>query len=175
MPAARIGAVALVAACLLLVGCGSNGTTATSTSPSASPAASQAPAPTPAPRTLRFKLNACKVLCDPMHEGASKFGRGTVQVDINNDGYTIAVTVTGLTPNTTHLINTHPGTCAAPDLSLQSFIQIAVAKADAKGTFTSVTPRPGAWFVPGAGLIMTVHGDSPNRHETHIACANLTN
>jgi hypothetical protein len=114
-------------------------------------------------------------MCDPLREGASKFGRGTVQVDINNDGYTITVTVTGLTPNTTHLINTHPGTCAAPDLSLQSFIQIAVANADAKGTLTSVTTRPGAWYVPGAGLIMTVHGDSPNRHETHIACTDLTN
>jgi hypothetical protein len=108
-----------------------------------------------------------------MGEGPSKFGQGTVRVDIKNDGYTITVTVTGLTANTMHLINFHFGSCAAPDVS--QWDQIAVATANAKGMLTSATTRPGAYVIPGQGKILTVHGDDMARRETHIACTNLTN
>ena len=128
-----------------------------------------------------FKLNACTepLICDPLDEvksskAASKFGQGTVLVDIKTYGYTITVTVTGLTPNTKHLINFHLGSCASPDLS-PPFDQIDVAVADATGSITSVTTRNGVYLVPGNGRILTVHGDDPNRRETHIACTDLTN
>ena len=87
MHAARIGALALVAVSLLLAGCGANAPTT---------AANPSPTPTQSPRTLMFKLSACTepAICDPMDEvkssgAASKFGQGTVQVDIKNVGYTI--------------------------------------------------------------------------------------
>lgn len=121
-----------------------------------------------------FKLKACTADCDPTGEGTSKFGQGTVRVDIKNNGYTITVTVTGLTPNTRHLINFHFGSCATPDLD-PPFEQIDIAGADATGTLTSVTTHPGAYIVPANGRILTVHGDDTAKRQTHIACTNLTN
>jgi hypothetical protein len=121
-----------------------------------------------------FTLKACTALCDPMGEGASKFGQGTVRVDIKGDGYTITVAVTGLTPNTRHLINFHFGSCATPNLD-PPYDQIEVAAADATGTLTSVTTWPRVYSVPASGRILTVHGDDPSRRETHIACVELTN
>jgi hypothetical protein len=168
MRLARIGAVSLVAVSLFLVDCGSNGTTANSTTPSPTSAST----PSPSPRTLMFTLKACKAACDPMGEGPSKFGQGTVQLDITN-GYTITVTVTGLTPNTRHLINFHFGTCAVPNLD-PPYDQIEIATADASGTLSSVTSRASAYVVPATGRILTVHGDEPTRRQTHIACVDLT-
>jgi hypothetical protein len=121
-----------------------------------------------------FDLKACTAACDPMGEGTSKFGQGTVRVDIKNDGYTVTVTVTGLTPNTRHLINFHFGSCAAPNLD-PPFDQIEVAAADSTGTLTSVTTWPRAYIVSGNGRILTVHGDDTARRQTHIACVDLTN
>ena len=170
MHTARIGAVVLATLSILLVGCGSSNPTAASSSPNVTPS----PAPIQSPRTLLFKLKACTADCDPTGEGTSQFGQGTVRVDIKNDGYTITVTVTGLTPNTRHLINFHFGSCATPDLD-PPFEQIDVAPADATGTLTSVTTHPGAYIVPANGRILTVHGDDTAKRQTHIACTNLTN
>jgi hypothetical protein len=168
MIAARIRTVALMTATLLMVGCGSN-TATTSTSPSPT----LIPTPIQSPRTLMFTLAPCTAECDPMSEGVSKFGQGTVRVDIKNYGYTLTVTVTGMTPNTQHLINFHFGSCATPDLD--TWVQIDVAAADATGTLTSATTSPVAWIVLEKGRILTVHGDEPKRRQTHIACTNLTN
>ena len=121
-----------------------------------------------------FNLKACTAACDPMGEGTSKFGQGTLQMDIKNNSYTITVRVTGLTPNTRHLINFHFGSCATPNLD-PPFDQIEIASADATGTLTSVTTRLSAYAVPESGRILTVHGDDPKRRQTHIACTNLTN
>ena len=172
MHAVRIGALALVVVSLFLAGCGSNTPTT---------AASPSPTPTQSPRTLTFKLNACAepLTCDPLDEvkssgAASKFGQGTVQIDVKTYGYTITVTVTGLTPNTKHLLNFHFGSCGSPDRS-PPFDQIEVAVADATGSLTSVITRNGLYLVPGNGRIVTVHGDDPKRRETHIACTDLSN
>jgi hypothetical protein len=169
MPVARIAAVVLVIVALLVVGCGSNSTTGTLTSPSPRPA----PTPTQGPRTLTFKLNACTSGCDPTGEGPSKFGQGMVRVDIKNDAYTITVTVTGVTPDTRHLINFHAGSCA--NVELFPYDQIDVATADATGMFTSVTTRQGVYTVSASGRVLTVHGDDRAKRETHIACADMTN
>ena len=85
MLGARMATVALVAVPLLLVGCGSNTATTVTTPPT--------PSPSQNPRTLMFKLNACTdpQQCDPMNEGASKFGQGTVVLDIKTSAYTITV------------------------------------------------------------------------------------
>jgi len=93
-------------------------------------------------------------------------------VDINADTYSITVIAKGFTPKSKHLINVHPGSCAAPNLD--QYDQLAVATADARGSLTSVTTLPGAYFVPGPGKILTIHGDDLIRRQTHIACANLT-
>ena len=174
-----INSVALVAGSLLLMGCGSNNPAAIATTPSPTPASSPSVAPpTQNPRTLTFKLIACTgpAVCgnaNPLNEGPSKFGQGTVRVDINADSYTITVTAKGFTPNSSHLINVHPGSCATPNLD--QFDQLVVAIADAHGSLTSVTNLPGSYLVPGPGRILTVHGDDIARRQTHIACTNLTN
>ena len=174
MHSARIGSVALVAVSLLLVGCGPN-TAATPTRAATSTAPSPSPIPTPmqSPRTLMFKLHPCIDGCNPLGEDPSKYGQGTVRVDIKNDAYTITVTVTGLTPDSRHLINFHFGSCA--NVGLFPYDQITVATADATGKFTSATTRPGVYVVPGSGLVLTVHGDDRSRRETHLACADMTN
>lgn len=159
----RLGAVAMLGAYLLLVGCNSNSTAATSPNPKPTPT------PTQSPRTLMFKLNGTSLV------GGSEVypAHGTVQVDVKIYGYTLTVTVQGLTPNSGHRINMHAGTCAAPDIKLIS--NTAHATADANGTFTSVQSLTDVYTVPSEGRILTVHGDDQDNPVTHIACADLTN
>ena len=164
---------------LIVVGCGSNNPATAATSPSQTPTSSPSvPPQTQNTRTLTFKLVACTgpTACanaNPLNEGPSKFGQGTVRIDIKGDTYTITVTATGFTPKSMHLINIHPGTCASPNLNQNE--QLVTATADAKGSIKSVINPPGAYFIPGPGKILTIHGDDTARRETHIACANLTN
>jgi hypothetical protein len=174
MRAAKTGAVSLIAVCLLLVGCGSD-TAATPSKAATSTAPSPTPIPTPvqSPRTLTFKLHPCIEGCNPLGEGPSKYGQGTVRVDIKDLGYTITVTVTGVTADSRHLLNFHGGKCS--NVSLFPYDQITIATADATGKFTSVTTRPGPYLVSAAGLVLTVHGDERSRRETHLACADMTN
>ena len=102
--------------------------------------------------------------------------QGTVQVDIATYGYTMTVTVAGLTPNTKHRINMHGGTCANQDTSPNLLQDIGFATADAKGKFTYVATRPYLYSVRSTGLILTVHGDYQTDGDLgHIACADLTN
>ncbi len=174
MHASRIGAVVLLAVSLLLMGCGSTPPTATSASPSPTSTMS----PTLDTRTLTFQLVACTgpnvcANADPMMEGPSKFGHGTVRIDIKDGAYTVTVTVTGFTPKSTHLINMHPGTCASPNLD--QYEQLIAATADSMGNLRTVISPPGSYFIPGPGKILTIHGDDLARRQTHIACVNLTN
>lgn len=167
----------VLAVSVLTVGCGSSTPTATSISPSPISATSPS-ALFQVPRTLTFKLVACTAptACanaNPLMEGPSKFGHGTVQIDIKGDTYTITVVAKGFTPKSTHLINIHPGTCAAPNLDQNE--QLVVATADSKGNLTSVIAQTGSYFIPGPGKILTIHGDDLARRQTHIACANLSN
>jgi hypothetical protein len=106
-------------------------------------------------------------------EGPSKFGQGTVQIDIKGDTYTITVVAKGFAPKSTHLINIHPGTCVSPNLDQNE--QLVVATADSKGNLTTVIAPTGSYFIPGPGKILTIHGDDEARRQTHIACVNLTN
>ncbi|HEY1163122.1 MAG TPA: hypothetical protein VGF78_08670 [Candidatus Dormibacteraeota bacterium] len=141
---------------LLLAGCSSNSPTATSTSPT----------PIQSPHILMFTINGAGV--DPAN--------GVVEVDIKTYGYTMTVTVQGLTPNTTHEVNLHAGDCVNQDT--KSLIEhVDLATADAKGTFTSVTAWPIAYSIPANGRILTVHGDNsdPSDRFNHIACAKMTN
>jgi hypothetical protein len=83
-----------LAALLLVVGCGSSTPSAASISPSPIPATSPS-APTQTTRTLTFNLVACTgpTACanaDSLMEGPSRFGQGTVQIDIKGDTYTIS-------------------------------------------------------------------------------------
>ena len=145
---------------LVLVGCGSDSTSATKVSPVS------APTPTQSARTLSFKINAAP--------GYSK--SGTARFDITTFGYTVTVTVKGLTPGSRHIINMHGGTCANQEISETSLRSIDDATVDATGTLTSVTNWARIWSVPTAGRILTVHGnDGTDGQLAHIACADLTN
>lgn len=176
----RIAAATMAAASLLIVGCGSNGTALSppSSSPSAAVQPSPAPTQTQTARTLTFTLIACTgpTACanaDPLNQGPSKFGRGVVRIDVSAETYTITVTASGFTPRSTHLINMHPGTCASPNLTQNE--KLVVATADSRGNLASVIKPDGAYFIPGPGKILTIHGDDVARTQTHIACANLAN
>jgi len=161
MQAARIGAVAVAAVSLFLVGCGSNNVAATPTT--ATPVPSPASKPTPSPRSLTFNLNALK----------GYTAHGTVRVDIKGDGYTMTVTVKGLAPKSTHLLNMHSGSCADPN-TFTLVGTVGSATADAKGTLTSVTTWPGAYTLSADGQILTVHTADPDTFRAHIACADMT-
>ena len=128
------------------------------------PAATASAASNQVPRSLTFQLN-------PIEPYTAS---GTVVVDITAAAsYTITVNVTGLTPNSVHLLNLHYGTCAKPILAADERVDLGDAQADATGTATFTTPLfARAYTVPTGGRILTVHleGDSPS----HIACADLT-
>ena len=123
---------------------------------------------------MAFKLVCVRApAADCLTVATGSAAHGTVRVDVEVYGYTITVTVMGLTPNTSHLINFHAGTCAAPELS--PYVQVDVAAADAKGTLTHVSTWPGVYSIPAEGQILTVHYAEPNRSRAHIACADMTN
>ncbi len=161
MHAARIGAVAVAAVSLLLVGCSSNNVAATPTTPT--PIPSSASTPTPNPRSLTFNLNALK----------GYTAHGTVRVDINGDGYTMTVIVKGLAPKSTHLLNMHSGSCADPN-TFTLVGTVGSATADAKGILSSVTTWPGTYALSADGQILTVHTADPDTFRAHIACADMT-
>ena len=159
---ARVVAILVVPATVLLVSCGGT-TTAATPSPSPSPR----PSPIQSPRTLTFQINGAD---DPAH--------GTVVIDIKGSGYTMTVTGLGLQPNSGHLINIHAGACGAEDTSV--LVNVQHVKADPTGKFVSATDWPSAWSVSSAGRILTIHGSDPPIGSnldpfSHIACANLTN
>jgi hypothetical protein len=123
---------------------------------------------------MAFKLVCVRApAADCLTVATGSAAHGTVRVDVKASGFTMTVTVMGLTPNTSHLINYHTGTCANPDLSL--WRQLDVATADAKGTFTWVSTWPDAYFIPADGQVLTIHYAEPNRSRAHIACADMTN
>lgn len=161
------GVAALLTAPLLLalVACSGGGTAASPSSLASAKSASRTPAPTQSPRTLTFQLNPI---------GDSK-AHGTVVVEVKGDGYTLAVTAEGLTPNSKHLINIHAGTCASVDLSSGEIARVAQdVQADASGKLTSLATYHNAYAIPAAGRILTLHGDEPAGNLFHIACAEMT-
>jgi len=124
------------------------------------------PTPTQQARTLNFKLDASP---------GYTIG-GTAHFDISTYGYTLTVTVKGLTPGSRHMINTHGGTCASQETSGTSLRRIDDAMVNANGILTSVTSWQRIWSVPTGGRILTVHGnDGTDGQYGHIVCANLTN
>jgi Cu/Zn superoxide dismutase len=152
-----VRAVVVVGLSLLLVGCGSSGTTATSKSPATGPT------PTQSPRTLTFKLYGQSG--DP--------ARGTVRVDLQRYGYTLTLTVEGLTPKSRHSFMIHAGSCA--HLEDMYYVPVAVATADAKGRLTAVGTKLGIYSVPAAGRTMCMHGDSDSIYgPTDVACGDMT-
>lgn len=161
---ARVVAILVVPATVLLVSCGGT-TTAATPSPSPSPR----PSPIQSPRTLTFQINGGD---DPAH--------GTVVIDIKGSGYNMTVTGLGLQPNSGHMINIHAGACPPWTEDTSVLVTVQQVKADPTGKFVSVTDWPFAWSVSSDGRILTIHGSDPpigSKYDPygHIACANLTN
>jgi len=98
---------------------------------------------------------------------------GTVRVDINVYGYTLTVTVKGLTPNTRHQLQLAGGNCAGVDPGFQLYVDHVTA--DAKGTITSLTTWHEIYNVPAEGRVFVVHGDDDSNGTAEIACAVMTN
>jgi hypothetical protein len=96
-----------------------------------------------------------------------------VRVDINVYGYTLTVTVKGLTPNTSHVLQIAGGNCTGVDPGFQ--LQVDHVKADAKGTTTSLTTWHEIYNIPAEGRVFIVHGDDNSNGTAEIACTVLTN
>lgn len=166
LTAPKFAVLATFLVMLGLVGCA--GTTPVSTSPSLtaeSSAPSVEPTETQSPRTLTSEIS-------PM--GAGEMPQGTVVIDIQGGGYTMTLTVEGLTPNGHYPVNLHGGRCPSPDVTSGTWVDQDI-QADDSGTLTFEKTYPSAWVIPATGQVLTVHGRVPVAERTHIACADLTN
>jgi hypothetical protein len=143
---------------LVLGGCQAGASSASA------PSVSSESSPTQEPRTLTFELNP--------KEGYT--AHGTVMVETGGGGYTMTVNMSGLTPNSHHLLNLHAGTCAEQDTSAAIPLTTEIG-ADAAGDATYVKTSSRGWEVPAEGRILTIHGNKPGDEVfVHIACAELT-
>ncbi|MEP7104435.1 MAG: hypothetical protein ABI838_01130 [Chloroflexota bacterium] len=83
------------------------------------------------------------------------------------------MTLKGLTPGASHRVNVHAGSCASEDTS--TLINVGDARSDSTGAGQVTVEYPGAYKVPAAGRILTVHGPAGTDDERgHLACADMT-
>jgi hypothetical protein len=156
-------------ALLALVGCAGGASAPSATSSLQVAAASPTPTveatETQAPRTLTFEIS-------PM--GTGEAPHGTVLVDIQGGGYTMTLSVEGLTPKGHYPVNLHGGQCPSPDVTSGIWVDQDI-QADDAGTLTFEKTYAKPWVIPDAGQVLTVHGRVSVAERTHIACADLTN
>ncbi|MDP9271942.1 MAG: superoxide dismutase family protein [Chloroflexota bacterium] len=159
------GVAAFLAPALLLalVACGGSSATVSSSAPVPPHSPTPTSGATQSPRTLTLDLN-------PLQGAAA---HGSVLIEVKGDGYTMTVTVEGLTPNSIHTLYINSGSCAA----IKSDVDTTVAqdvRADASGKATSMTTYHDAYSIPAEGRVLVVHGDEPAQSQVRLACAELT-
>ncbi|HEY8643896.1 MAG TPA: hypothetical protein VIO84_14160 [Candidatus Dormibacteraeota bacterium] len=99
---------------------------------------------------------------------------GTAHIDVKPaGGYSLTVTLHGLTPGAQQVVNIHAGTCGAEDTSV--LINVGVVHSDAAGDGVVAADFPNPYLVPAGGRILTVHGpNGTNDALGHLACADMT-
>jgi hypothetical protein len=159
-------AVATSLVLLGLIGCARSASVSPSPSVTAeSSSPSSEATETQSPRTLTFAIN-------PM--GVGEMPHGTVVIDVQGGGYTMTLTVEGLTPGGHYPVNMHKGRCPSPDVTSATSVDADVV-ADDSGTLTFEKTYAKPWLIPETGQVLTVHGRVPGEERTHIACGDLTN
>jgi len=99
--------------------------------------------------------------------------RASARIDVTEAGYTITVSATDLPANSSSFVNMHAGTCALEDS--EAMVLVGSITTDARGVGTVSQYYVGAYVVPVAGHILTLHGPSRGELErVHIACVDMT-
>jgi hypothetical protein len=162
MKTRRVAALLAPPILLALVACGGSSTAA---SQSASPTHTKPPSPTTAPtqipQTLTFKLQP----------GKRYNARGTVTIDIKGYGYTMTVSVSGLTPGLHYRIEIAAGTCAnpPPDVVLTKDIQ---PTADGRLVYVSSYPTT-TYQIPASSRVLQVRQNIHSYLDDLVVCTHL--
>lgn len=159
--ARRPGSALLIALALTATACGgSTATSAGSASPSTA-AASPISSPTPAPVVLTFKLN-----------GINTPAGGSVTVTAVGGSVTIALAITGLQPNSSHVSHVHLGSCVQRSgiaFALNQVVADGQGMAQVKTTAGQTYPPPsGTWYV-----VVHAGPDIQGSNATYLLCGNL--
>lgn len=79
-------------------------------------------------------------------------GSGNIVKGTNS--FTVTITLTGFSPNSSHISHVHAGQCAQPGSIAYALVQVI---ADASGAATATTTVPAAYVVPASGWYVNVH------------------
>jgi len=142
---------------MLLAACGGGGgAPAAQSTAAASPTPSPAPAFTP--RTIDIEL---------MPIAGSAY-HGSARITTTAGGYTVSITLSGLTAGSKHLVNFHPGTCAAIDSGNGQ--DVGYLTADSSGSFSQ---EVNINAVPGGSVAIRIISTAPTTKEAITVDLNL--
>jgi len=104
--------------------------------------------------TTSTKINQSVHLTLKGTTAADESASGTAQLSIASGKLTVKLTLTGLTPNSTHIAHIHKGSCEAQGAVLYPLTSV-VADASGKGTSTTIVPNLPS--IPAKGWYVNVH------------------
>ena len=152
-----IAVLMLMAASAVACGGGASQTAATTPSPAASPSPSASPSPT----GLQFALGG-------IHTSAS----GKIMVTATSTSTTIALVITGLASDSSHISHVHSGSCQQPGGILYALNQVVADGTGAADTRTTIQarypPASGHWYV-----VVHAGPDMQGTNATYLMCGNL--
>jgi hypothetical protein len=99
---------------------------------------------------------------------------GNATLSLSNRTLTVKMTVTGLAPNSSHMVHIHAGTCASQGPVIYP---LQVLKADASGKATTTTNIPNVMTIPANGWYINVHDSTDISTQTGfnpISCGDVT-
>jgi CHRD domain len=151
----------LIALALTAAACGSSSTSSAGAASPSTVAASPIPSPTPTPTVPTYKLN-----------GINTTASGSVTVTAVSGSVTIALTVSGLPANSSHVSHVHLGSCEQKGGIAFALNQVV---ADGQGTAHATTtvsqtypPTNGTWYV-----VVHAGPDMQATNATYLLCGNL--
>ncbi|HEV2036339.1 MAG TPA: CHRD domain-containing protein [Candidatus Dormibacteraeota bacterium] len=151
--------VAVAAMALTAAACGGSSTSSAG-SPSPSPIAT-ASTSTPTQSGLTFKLN-----------GISTTASGTITVTTSPGTVTVALTMSGLQPNSLHVSHVHIGSCGQRGAVVFALNQVAADGQGAAQVMTTVSqtypPAGGSWYA-----VVHAGPDMQGSSATYLLCGNL--
>jgi len=99
---------------------------------------------------------------------------GNATLSLSGRTLTVKMTVTGLAPNSDHMVHIHAGTCASQGPVIYP---LQVLKADASGKATTTTNIPNVMTIPANGWYINVHDSTDLSTQTGfnpISCGDVT-
>lgn len=98
---------------------------------------------------------------------------GNATLSLSDRTLTVKMTVTGLVPNSDHMVHIHAGTCASQGPVVYP---LQVLKADASGKATTTTSIPNVMTIPASGWYINVHDSTDLSTQTGfdpITCGDI--